>query len=362
MRTAVYLLGHGPCREPRLIELQYLRILRYIHAFPESERQPPAARDVYVDINFPRSEPLAQLGQLCEAVTRGEYSDVYVDIDESPPFWTGGGLSFIVEALKEAGANVVNVFYKVEELLVQRFGEQCRHFEMSLNNESDFLAFFPALAGSAVSSALKDELGRSHFEAGSVAAYAIQQRVSRLKEANPYSGGRLPFIEDRLWKEIHEHLRKTQEEDRAARRQTEQLFRLGPNHAGVLIDEFPSWEAPGGTRSADELKLAEERLLRTLRFEKVTAGTLVSYERAVENFRLFADPRLKGKLQLYIYPVRPEGQEQRKGEPHTYSPPIQFLDVWKNDLESRLLAMIREQIKAFAAHGGHDKGGQKGPR
>lgn len=32
MKAAIYLCGHGPYREPRLIEMQHLRILRYCEA------------------------------------------------------------------------------------------------------------------------------------------------------------------------------------------------------------------------------------------------------------------------------------------------------------------------------------------
>ncbi len=325
-----------------------------MEAFPEKVRQRPQPKDIYVDISFPRYETLSQHERLSEAVRRGEYSEVYVDVDEDPPFWTGGGLSIIEEALKEAGANVVNVFYKAEDLLVQKFGEQCRQLDMSLNDASDFLAFFPTLAGSVVSWALRGELAHGRVNAGSLAAYAMQQRVSTLKEAKPYSGGRVPFIEDRLWQEIQEYLRKKQEEDRAARRQTDQLFRLGPDHAGVLIDELPPWGTGSEARPAEELKLAEDRLRSALGFQKVVVAELVSYERVVDEFRVFADPRAKGRIQFYMYPVRLEHQEPKKRKPDLNSPPVQLLDVWKNDLESKLLAMIRARAQGFTARSGHE--------
>jgi hypothetical protein len=52
--TAIYLAGHGSKTKPRLIELQYQRILRYRRAFInqfQSLQKPP---QIFLDLQLPR--------------------------------------------------------------------------------------------------------------------------------------------------------------------------------------------------------------------------------------------------------------------------------------------------------------------
>src|SRR5690606_3392423 len=83
MKAAIYLCGHGPYREPRLIEMQYLRTLRYYKALEEKLGTEIDLKDVYIDINFPRTEyieKLSNLQVLLNDVKANKVDTVVVDI------------------------------------------------------------------------------------------------------------------------------------------------------------------------------------------------------------------------------------------------------------------------------------------
>jgi hypothetical protein len=68
---------------------------------------------------------------------------------------------------------------------------------------------------------------------------------------------------------------------------------------GVLIDEYPSSE--GDARTNDELLWAERRIQSELRFDKTADGNTVSYTRDVDDRRVFADIRARGRITFYPY-------------------------------------------------------------
>src|SRR5579863_4066425 len=51
--TAIYLAGHGSKIKPRLLELQYQRILRYRRAFLKRHKGSRAAPAIFVDFRLP---------------------------------------------------------------------------------------------------------------------------------------------------------------------------------------------------------------------------------------------------------------------------------------------------------------------
>lgn len=52
MNAALYLCGQGPYRQPRIIEMQYIRVLRYCNALEEKLGKEITIEGIYIDINF----------------------------------------------------------------------------------------------------------------------------------------------------------------------------------------------------------------------------------------------------------------------------------------------------------------------
>jgi len=149
-RSAIYLVGHGPYRQPRFIELQYLRISRYRNLLDEASEA-----DVFIDLNIPRlpdaplrANELPEFVRLHEAVKAKQYSAVYVDLEIGSGF-KPYEFMFVPQLLEAAGSKVFNAFYDdgnvLEAALKQRYGDHARADE--IDDASDFLNFFPAFAG-----------------------------------------------------------------------------------------------------------------------------------------------------------------------------------------------------------------------
>jgi hypothetical protein len=194
MRSAIYLVGHGPYRQPRLIELQHLRILRYRDLLSD-----PAEADVFIDLNFPRSpdpmraNELTEFASLHEAVKAKQYGSVYVDLEIGSGF-KPYEFMFVPQLLRAAGAKVFNVFYDdddvLESALKQRYGDHAHADEV--DDASDFINFFPTHAGVLVERSLRElenDENRNHPALAKASSY-----VDGLKKDNPYRGGK-PFVE-----------------------------------------------------------------------------------------------------------------------------------------------------------------------
>ena len=198
-KIAIYLVGHGPLHKPRLIELQHRRIMRVYELLGSRSTEKPG---IYTDLNFPRTsegphkpEELPALMQLRQEIRTKKHTLVLVDLEDGV---NQGTLLFVRPALEEAGAKVVNVFYDddriLERSLKDRFGKRASVDDVS--DGSDLVGFFPGLAGEVSQAALRKELGRGGLP-------PISDRIENLKRLKPYSGGKSPFIDDRLsleWK------------------------------------------------------------------------------------------------------------------------------------------------------------------
>ncbi len=193
--TAIYLVGHGPLREPRLIELQYNRIIRYWGALGEEAGSAP---DVFTDLNYPRSssgpqgpEELPAFTKLLDRVRVKAYGLVLMDLQDGS--FESDALMFIRPSLEQAGARVLNVFYDderaLEQALKKRWGKGA--LVDDLTDGSDLVCFFPGLASEITTASLRRELETGDLQ-------PIKQRIDFLKKLRPYAGGRRPFIEDRL--------------------------------------------------------------------------------------------------------------------------------------------------------------------
>ena len=94
---------------------------------------------------------------------------------------------------QDAGAKVLNAFYDDDQVfersLKERFGK--RALVDDITDGSDLVGFFPGLAGEVTEAALRRELERGGL-------LQVNDRVDGLKRLKPYTGGKVPFVEDRL--------------------------------------------------------------------------------------------------------------------------------------------------------------------
>lgn len=202
--TAMYLAGHGSKSKPRLIDLQHQRILRYRRALLgrcDINRSFPVA---FIDLRLPSFgaghvtlNEVPRFVELHREVEDHRYDTVLMDIDEVRPGLTPDHESaFIRTLLEAAGATVLNAYSDDKGAFLQelkeRFGPGARDDDVT--DSSDFVGFFPSLAGEVASVALRRELQVSE----QTAIERINTRIDALQRLRPYAGGATPFIEDRL--------------------------------------------------------------------------------------------------------------------------------------------------------------------
>jgi hypothetical protein len=188
--SAIYLVGHGSFREPRLIELQYRRIIRYMETLDGKSGGSP---DIFMDLNIRRSGELQNLSVLRKHMS--DYARIFIDIEDSA---SDSVLQFVCEELA-GGPKILNVFYDEGRVLDSRLkeigGEKARADD--LNDGSDFTCFFPSLTADILQEALREELNTGDCS-------SVEKRIDSLRHLKPYhGGGKQPFIEDRLrlkWK------------------------------------------------------------------------------------------------------------------------------------------------------------------
>ncbi len=205
--TAMYLAGHGSKTKPRLIELQYQRIMRYRRALLSRFDISRAAPVVFLDLRLPAFgmgsvdlEEVPGFKRLHEEILNHRYGVVYIDLDEVKSGLTPDYESaFVRSILENAGAMVLNAFTDdrraFEKELKDRCGQNAREYEVT--DSSDVVNFFPSLASDITASALGREL-QVPMDCVSQELRRIFDRIEGLKRLRPYSGGGIPFIEDRL--------------------------------------------------------------------------------------------------------------------------------------------------------------------
>src|SRR5580704_9589556 len=200
--TAIYLAGHGSRTKPRLIELQYQRILRYRRAFINqfhSLQKPPK---IFLDLQLPRFgmglydlHDVPGFKALYEESQHQKFGFIYIDIDDDTAARTPDHESeFVRELLENAGAVVLNAFTDDKKAfsreLKDRCGENARVFEVT--EDSDFVNFFPSLTSDITARALEREIETD------LVGERILKRIDYLKYLRPYSGGGVPFVENSL--------------------------------------------------------------------------------------------------------------------------------------------------------------------
>jgi hypothetical protein len=321
----------SPYRHPRLIELQYLRILRYRDCLNRKYGPEYWQPDVFVDLNFPRIPSMASIPErlpafveLCNHIREQRYSLVYLDLEEGNSSQSHG-FAFVRMTFRNCGAKVLNAFHDDEgafkAALRDRYGDVASASQ--INTPSDFVGFFPGLAADITAAAVRPDLSHSGDKEEALPSL-VESRLRDLHQISPYTGaGFRPFIEERLRAEWCRSATEREEKLRVERRKHETLYRLGPNHAGVLLDENRD------SRSEEELALAEIRLNDELRFRKIISGRFISYERVVAQCRVFADARTKGAITFFVYDKK---AEKRKKDLNLSAVQFVIPDRWKHGL------------------------------
>lgn len=147
LNAAIYLVGQGTYYSPRLIEVQFYQIIRYMQLVEGKGQEYFHVKKTLVDLNPrcwrsdpPSYEDLPQLNSLCDAVKRGEFSTIFIDLVHE------GAMGSIERELIKSGAHVINVFYDktvLRDAFSKRFG-----VSRELHSDvSDFVTFFPNIAG-----------------------------------------------------------------------------------------------------------------------------------------------------------------------------------------------------------------------
>jgi hypothetical protein len=327
--VAFYFIGHGPRREPRLIELQHMRVLRYRELAHHPDDADFKSPQIFIDLNHERRSPtpqsFPQFYALIAAIREGAIGIVYLDVHEeqSPSI----SYSWVRMYLEAAGAKVINVFYDedrvFENAVKQRYGPDVSPED--IDDASDFVCFFPRSAFYIASRSL----GRSPLGMTTVAPEELRSHWYRLKDLHPYARGETPFVEarlDRIWKDLS-ILRRNKEQ--ADRKETELLFRLAPDGNGLLMDE--GLYEP---RNHERLAWAEKRVCEDLKFTRVEEDRLVSYQRETDGVVIFADIRGEGRINFYVF----DNGGRTKG---FWTPDFCIHDRVKTNLEPRWLEAVR---------------------
>ncbi|ADO71712.1 hypothetical protein [Stigmatella aurantiaca] len=336
--SAIYLIGHGPLREPRLVEMQLFRIQRYIRLLPMKERRdiPLPADEVFVDINYPRKtviearDGFPALKQLVAAIRSKRISHVFVDI--VPPNGPQLGVEWNPDALSKSGAIVINVVDDEHRLLhpvLERYGASPQELLIwsGAADSEDMVTFFPVLAGRIMQRLVFDQEERE-------IPYALSRKIEQLCDESPYGGGNFPTISSITENRLVRRKWEQSEKIKSRRSQEEVLLRLSPrsDEKAVLLDEV-LFDKP---RTNEQWIWAEERL-KNLGFEKKVEDRRMSFIRRVGNHLVYADPRSEGRIHFKIYEMSKNGKAVQSAS--TFMLP----DKWKNNLEEKLLKQIGDQ-------------------
>lgn len=205
-KSAMYLAGHGSKVKPRLVELQYQRILRYRRAFLHQLQIHEKFPVVFVDLQLPAYgmgkydlETVPGFKSLYEQVQNHKFDIVYIDLDEKDPMMLTPDHEtvFVRSLLEAAGVRVLNAFTDDNGAFGREVRERCgnnaKPFEVT--EASDFVLFFPSLASDITARVLNREI--KNISDRQLMA-PILTRIRSLKRERPYSGGGTPFLETRL--------------------------------------------------------------------------------------------------------------------------------------------------------------------
>ncbi|MBS1583308.1 MAG: hypothetical protein JST66_14000 [Bacteroidetes bacterium] len=133
---------------------------------------------------------------------------------------------------------------------------------------------------------------------------------------------------------------------KAARRERETLYRLGPRSEAELLDDKLWWgNAP---RTEESLAWAIARL-RNLGFAETQNGNVKEFTKAFDLVVMYADPRETGRITFHVFRKeqvdRPQSRKRWVPDHHTFY----FLDTWKNDLKGKLHERVMQSLQTLAS-------------
>jgi hypothetical protein len=343
LKAALYLYGHGPYREPRMIEMQYFRTLRYCAALEEKLGREIDIENIYIDLNFPRTydpERLYNLQNLLKDIVKQEIDTVIIDICEEDSF-NRDRYAPVIWSLKRVGAKVYNCYYDDDGALLatltKRYGENVSSF-MIPNDREEFVELFPALAANVTYEALEDRLSQIPAGNNDPFVHYVFQRIHSLGNKNPYNASSLPWLSDKKLRELYRQKQMELEK----RRSIEDTYLLGPGQPGKLFDEDV-----GRVRSKESLNWIFNRL-EDLGFHHHIDEMKHTFTMKYDRHLIYADPRVEGSFRVFVYKneaVEEAGKKRRKNDSKYPIGDFTIQDSWKNDLATKLASRIEDIIR-----------------
>ncbi len=344
-RCAIYLVGHGPLRGPRLIELQLVRIGRYMGALATKLGVDFEVVGTFVDVNWHRAScwdvsEFPSFVELLGAIKDERVQSVVIDIEQGDPR-NLTPYDIVVPLLRKSGAKAYNAHYDDEEALKsaieRRYGPgSARGLWYGPGDASDIVAFFPALVCSIGMQVMEDDERHSD----------TARRFRNLGEESPYASSQYPFLGTRLERRLIEEKLEREKREREQRRASgERLFLVDPGLPPVLLDEGLYFSEKA--RTDEQLRWAEARLQNDLGVKRVIDGSVATYETHVDGYRILADPRRAGSISFRVF-RSPSGRKNRRRKttfPASGSFAIQ--DRWLHALKDKFDAAVRRAIAAL---------------
>ncbi|HWB85252.1 MAG TPA: hypothetical protein VG675_13995 [Bryobacteraceae bacterium] len=279
-----------------------MRINRYIDMLREAGSGCiNISHEPYVDLNMRRYEysGLADNFPQFEALLGAihEYEVVFTDIVEIRDPRDAAYYNWVRYRLEAAGARVENVTYEEEEWLqnyfAQRFGPEARFLSYYVDDGSDFLCFFPAMAASILSAVIE------HQQEGESREFVDRyRRVTRFySELSPYRSGDWPFVEESILQKAWELKRKRDDEIKRYRLEHETGYRIGVERAEPSLTE----------RTPEAAEFVEKRL-HDLGFEKLIEDQTVTYRMQLDDDHVvIANPCKPERLEFTAFRKRLTG-------------------------------------------------------
>jgi hypothetical protein len=346
--SAIYLVGDGPYREPRLIELQYLRVLRYANALGEKLKKRFGPFELFVDLAFPRAmdaEDVPSLMRLVGAIENGAIGTVFLDLQIGRPYSPYENQP-VVNTLRKTNVRIYNAYHDDEDAISDKvrglFRGKVPYFHGTSDAE-DIVTLFPGLAASVAREAicLGDRCGQT------ISAESISSELHNLGTENPYNASSLPLLSARRHHEMWKRADEMRKNEYAKRRLSEPLFLLRPDEEGKLRDE-DVWN--GETRDDQQLEWALHRLCDQLGFTSRVSGQATMYAREIEGDLVVADRRRVGAIEFGIYHF---GVEERRDKRRQVPPPswhahghFSLPDRFKHNIETKFFTAFKGTRRA----------------
>lgn len=339
---AIYLISHGPYSKPRLVDLQYSRIMRFVqHVNLEKIfgiqyiNILPSYSDVGVRNYSHDYTNMPSLIRLIKDFERRLFCAVLIDVNDSQSFQYTVGQS-VTDALRAKNIPYINVFWE-GELLRKSFNVP-DFFPSPFHDDDDFFAFFPLYANSLLThlKTQADQISKMQPQS----KFPENDRLSYFQHffvKNPYIAGNSPIMSP-----VSEMImlpEKTLREKRVTdeRRKKERLYLIEPGKSPLLIDEGIFLKE---TRSENEMEFALKRL-KSLDFSVEEAENRVLYiYKTIEyknvQYHTVADPRHKNSIRFTLYKL---------GEKPDYIGQTYLLDYWVNNLHQTLEKRLFKEIE-----------------